>query len=132
MERSVRPAGRPLWASVVDRHTRSRRHPRRIEGGGTKGLLKCETQAEIDEIWDKLSHGGEPGPCGWLKNRYGLSWQIVSPEWGKMLRDKDPKRSERVMEAILHMTKPDLQKIGASGFSMGTGRALRSGSKSPS
>ncbi|MDF0668463.1 MAG: VOC family protein [Nitrospira sp.] len=74
-------------------------------------MVKCETQAEIDEMWDKLSQGGEPGPCGWLKDKYGLSWQIVSPEWDKMLRDKDPKRSERVMEAILQMTKPDLQKI---------------------
>lgn len=73
--------------------------------------MKCETQAEIDEMWDKLSQGGEPGPCGWLKDRYGLSWQIVSLEWDKMLRDKDPKRSERVMEGILQMTKPDLQKI---------------------
>ncbi|MDF0674763.1 MAG: VOC family protein [Nitrospira sp.] len=74
-------------------------------------MVKCETQAEIDEMWDKLSQGGEPGPCGWLKDKYGLSWQIVSPEWDKMLRDKDIKKSERVMEAILQMTKPDLQKI---------------------
>lgn len=74
-------------------------------------MVKCTTQHEIDEMWTKLSEGGEPGPCGWLKDKYGLSWQIVSPEWDEMLRDKDPKRSERVMEAILHMTKPDLEKI---------------------
>lgn len=74
-------------------------------------MVKCTTQQEIDEVWTKLSEGGEPGPCGWLKDKYGLSWQIVSPEWDEMLRDKDPKRSERVMEAILHMTKPDLEKI---------------------
>ncbi|MCS6304276.1 MAG: VOC family protein [Nitrospira sp.] len=74
-------------------------------------MVKCTTQNEIDEMWEKLSEGGEPGPCGWLKDTYGLSWQIVSPEWDEMLRDKDPKRSERVMEAILHMTKPDLGKI---------------------
>ncbi|MGC4096385.1 MAG: VOC family protein [Nitrospira sp.] len=74
-------------------------------------MVKCTTQHEIDEMWTKLSEGGEPGPCGWLKDKYGLSWQIVSPEWDEMLRDKDPERSERVMEAILHMTKPDLGKI---------------------
>ena len=74
-------------------------------------MVKCATQNEIDEMWEKLSEGGEPGPCGWLKDKYGLSWQIVSPEWDEMLRDKNPERSERVMEAILDMTKPDLGKI---------------------
>lgn len=74
-------------------------------------MVKCETQAEIDEMWDKLSHGGEPGQCGWLKDKFGLSWQIISPEWDKMLRDEDAQRSERVMEAILHMTKPELRTI---------------------
>lgn len=74
-------------------------------------MVKCTTQHEIDEMWTKLSEGGEAGPCGWLKDQYGLSWQIVSPEWDEMLRDTDPKRSERVMEAILHMTKPDLGTI---------------------
>jgi len=52
-------------------------------------MVKCETQKEIDEMWEKLSQGGEEGPCGWLKDKYGLSWQIVSPEWNEMLRDKD-------------------------------------------
>ncbi len=74
-------------------------------------MVKCETQTEIDRMWDKLCQGGEPGQCGWLKDKYGLSWQIVSPEWDKMLLDKDTKKSERVMEAILQMVKPDLQKI---------------------
>jgi len=74
-------------------------------------MVKCETQQEIDDLWDKLSAGGEPGPCGWLKDRYGLSWQIVSPAWDDMLRDPDAPRGERVMEAILNMTKPDLQAI---------------------
>jgi predicted 3-demethylubiquinone-9 3-methyltransferase (glyoxalase superfamily) len=62
-------------------------------------------------MWAKLSAGGEEGPCGWLKDKYGLSWQIVSPEWYDMLRDQDAKKSERVMEAVLQMTKPDLEKI---------------------
>lgn len=74
-------------------------------------MVKCGTQQEIDEMWEKLSDRGEPGPCGWLKDRYGLSWQIVSPVWDEMLRDPDRTRSERVMEAILRMTKPDLTAI---------------------
>ena len=74
-------------------------------------MVKCQTQKDIDEMWEKLSEGGEPGPCGWLKDKHGLSWQIVSPEWEAMLRDKDPKKSERVMEAILHMTKPDIEAL---------------------
>jgi len=74
-------------------------------------MVKCHSQTEIDEMWAKLSEGGELGPCGWLKDKYGLSWQIVSPEWDKMLQDQDTKRSERVMEAILQMTKPDLEAI---------------------
>ena len=74
-------------------------------------MVKCDSQAEIDEMWSKLSEGGEEGPCGWLKDKYGLSWQIVSPEWENMLSEKDPQRSERVMKAILQMTKPDLETI---------------------
>lgn len=74
-------------------------------------MVKCETQKEIDEMWEKLSQGGEEGPCGWLKDKYGLSWQIVSPVWDEMLRDKDAKKSERVMTAILEMKKPDMKKI---------------------
>ncbi|MBA2484738.1 MAG: VOC family protein [Nitrospira sp.] len=74
-------------------------------------MVKCETQQEIDEMWEKLSRGGEEGQCGWLKDKYGLSWQIVSPQWEDMLRDKDAEKSERVMKAILQMTKPDIKKI---------------------
>jgi len=74
-------------------------------------MVKCETQREIDEMWDKLSQGGEKGQCGWLKDKYGLSWQIVSPVWDEMLRDKDVKKSERVMKAILQMTKPDIKTL---------------------
>ena len=74
-------------------------------------MVKCETQAEIDEMWGKLSEGGEEGPCGWLKDKYGLSWQIVVPAWDEMLRDKDPSKSERVMAAIFQMSKPDIQLV---------------------
>ena len=74
-------------------------------------MVKCETQKDIDEMWEKLSQGGEKGQCGWLKDKYGLSWQIVSPVWDEMLRDKDVKKSERVMKAILQMTKPDIKTL---------------------
>jgi len=74
-------------------------------------MVTCRNQADIDEMWAKLSDGGEEGPCGWLKDKFGLSWQIVSPDWNDMLREKDPARAERVMEAILTMSKPNLAAI---------------------
>ncbi len=74
-------------------------------------MVKCQTQKEIDDLWDKLTREGEPSQCGWLKDKYGLSWQLVSPDWEAMLRDNDPKKSERVMAAIMEMTKPDLETL---------------------
>src|SRR5213593_4605465 len=67
-------------------------------------FVKCETQPEIDEMWEKLSAGGEKQRCGWLKDKYGVSWQIVPPVLGEMLSDKDAEKSKRVMEAIIQMT----------------------------
>jgi predicted 3-demethylubiquinone-9 3-methyltransferase (glyoxalase superfamily) len=74
-------------------------------------MVKCETQKEIDDMWNKLSAGGEEGPCGWLKDKYGLSWQIVAPGIDEMLGDKDAGKSERVMEAVLKMGKIDLARL---------------------
>ena len=74
-------------------------------------MVKCDSQTEIDQMWSTLSEGGEEGPCGWLKDKYGLSWQIVVPAWDEMLHDKDAQKSERVMAAILQMSKPDLQRV---------------------
>jgi len=71
-------------------------------------IVSCETQAEVDEMWEKLSQGGEQGPCGWLKDKYGLSWQIVPKVLEEMMQDKDPKKSEKVMEAVLQMKKLDI------------------------
>jgi predicted 3-demethylubiquinone-9 3-methyltransferase (glyoxalase superfamily) len=65
--------------------------------------VDCRTQKEVDEFWGKLSEGGEEGPCGWLKDRYGLSWQINPTALGEMLSDPDPQKSKRVMEAMLKM-----------------------------
>ncbi len=70
--------------------------------------VNCKTQKEVDEFWEKLSAGGEEGPCGWLKDNYGLSWQINPTILGEMLNDPDPKRSRRVMEAMLKMKKIDI------------------------
>ncbi len=74
-------------------------------------MVQCESQKEIDEMWEKLSQGGTKGPCGWLKDKYGLSWQIISPGWEEMILDKDPEKSERVMKAILTMGKPDIKAL---------------------
>ena len=73
--------------------------------------VSCETQEEIDDMWEKLSAGGEKGRCGWLKDRYGLSWQIVPPVLGEMLGDKDPEKSKRVMMAMLQMDKINIKTL---------------------
>ena len=73
--------------------------------------VDCKTQKEVDELWEKLSAGGEQGPCGWLKDKYGLSWQIVPTVLGQMLSDPDPKKSKRVMEAMLQMKKIDIPTL---------------------
>lgn len=71
-------------------------------------FVNCETQEEVDELWAKLTEGGEEGQCGWLKDRYGLSWQIVPTALGQMLGDPDPEKSQRVMQAMLQMQKLDI------------------------
>ena len=70
--------------------------------------VRCETQGEIDEMWEKLSAGGAKSRCGWLKDKYGLSWQVVPPILGEMLQDKDTKKSQRVMAAMMQMDKIDI------------------------
>ena len=74
-------------------------------------FVSCETQEEIDEYWEKLSAGGQKSRCGWLKDKFGLSWQVVPPVLGKLLRDKDPKKSKRVMDAMLQMNKIEIAKL---------------------
>lgn len=70
--------------------------------------VDCKTQKEVDELWEKLSERGEQGPCGWLKDKYGLSWQIVPSILGKLLGDKDAAKANRVMNAMLQMKKIDI------------------------
>ena len=74
-------------------------------------IVGCETQQEVDRFWEKLSEGGEKGQCGWLKDKYGVSWQIVPSVLGEMMRDKDPKKSERVTKALLQMSKIDIESL---------------------
>lgn len=70
--------------------------------------IDCETQEEVDRYWNALTAGGEEGPCGWLKDRYGLSWQVNPGILGRLLADPDPKKSKCVMEAMLQMKKIDI------------------------
>lgn len=74
-------------------------------------MVDCKTQEEVDYFWEKLSEGGEEGQCGWLKDRYGLSWQIVPAVLGKLIADKDAEKSGRVMAAMLMMKKLDIKKL---------------------
>ena len=74
-------------------------------------FVSCETQSEIDEMWEKLSAGGAKSRCGWLKDKFGLSWQIVPPLLGELLGDKDPEKSKRVMMAMMKMDKIVIQDL---------------------
>lgn len=74
-------------------------------------IVNCKTQEEVDHFWKKLSEGGEEGQCGWLKDKFGLSWQIVPIALGEMLTDSDPRKAERVMEAMLKMKKIDINVL---------------------
>jgi len=74
-------------------------------------VVNCETQEEVDAFWEKLSEGGEKLQCGWLRDKYGLSWQIVPTVLGEMMQDKDAEKSQRVMKAMLQMTKLDIKRL---------------------
>ena len=74
-------------------------------------MVDCETQGEVDELWEKLSTGGAKSRCGWLQDRYGLSWQIVPTILPRLLRDKDPVKAQRVMQAMLQMDKIDIARL---------------------
>jgi predicted 3-demethylubiquinone-9 3-methyltransferase (glyoxalase superfamily) len=74
-------------------------------------FVSCETQQEVDELWGKLTAGGEEQPCGWLKDKYGLSWQIIPTALGRMLGDKDPAKAQRAMQAMLQMKKIDISRL---------------------
>ena len=72
---------------------------------GISLFVNCETQKEVDELWEKLSEGGEKSRCGWLKDKFGVSWQIIPSALGRLMGDKDPEKAGRVMQAMLKMNK---------------------------
>ncbi|MBX3177968.1 MAG: VOC family protein [Candidatus Hydrogenedentes bacterium] len=77
-------------------------------------ILHCETQEEVDHLWENLSDGGEKQRCGWLRDKYGLSWQVVPAAVGRMMRDPDPARRNRVMQAIMAMDRLDIAALEAA------------------
>ena len=77
-------------------------------------LKTCETQREIDDLWTKLTAGGQESQCGWLTDKFGVSWQIVPAVLSKLMQDKDPARSKRVMETMLTMRKMDIKRLQAA------------------
>ncbi len=78
---------------------------------GISLFVNCESQEEVDMFWEKLSEGGEKGPCGWLKDKFGVSWQIVPSALSRLLRDKDPEKAKRVMQAMMKMSKIDIKTL---------------------
>jgi predicted 3-demethylubiquinone-9 3-methyltransferase (glyoxalase superfamily) len=74
-------------------------------------VVNCETQEEVDQFWEKLSEGGAKSRCGWLKDKYGLSWQVVPTVLGELYQSGDPEKSERVMKAMLQMDKLDIETL---------------------
>jgi predicted 3-demethylubiquinone-9 3-methyltransferase (glyoxalase superfamily) len=76
--------------------------------------ITCDTQEELDSYWERLSAGGEEGPCGWLKDRYGLSWQVVPPGMDELFSDPDPSRAQRAMQAMFGMKKLDIAALRAA------------------
>ncbi len=77
-------------------------------------FVSCETQEEVDALWDRLVEGGTPSRCGWLKDRFGVSWQIIPTTLGRFMGDKDPVKAHRVMHAMLKMDKIDLGALQAA------------------
>lgn len=77
-------------------------------------FVDCKTQKEVDDLWNKLTEGGEEGPCGWLKDRFGVSWQIIPTVLGELLNDPDAVKSQRVMQAMLQMKKIDIKALQES------------------
>ena len=74
-------------------------------------FVNCETQDEVDDLWEKLSAGGEKGRCGWLKDKFGMSWQVVPTSLGEVMSDPDPVKAQRVVQALMQMSKIDIKAL---------------------
>ena len=74
-------------------------------------MVSCQSQEEVDDVWSKLSDGGEEGPCGWLKDRFGVSWQIIPTALDELLHDPDPEKAQRAMQAMLQMKKIQIDEL---------------------
>ncbi|HMN28395.1 MAG TPA: VOC family protein [Caldilineaceae bacterium] len=74
-------------------------------------MVSCETQEEVDALWEKLSAGGEKGPCGWLTDRFGISWQVIPTALGRLMQDENPQKAQAVMQAMLQMSKIDIAAL---------------------
>lgn len=117
-EAGAKAAGRPVGSVMVVEFELEGQKFTALNGGphfkfteAVSFVVNCETQREVDEFWAKLSEDGSEGQCGWLKDKYGLSWQIVPTELIKMLKDKDSEKSHRVMAAIMQMKKLDIETL---------------------
>jgi predicted 3-demethylubiquinone-9 3-methyltransferase (glyoxalase superfamily) len=78
---------------------------------GISLFVSCNTQEEVDELWERLSEGGEQGPCGWLTDKFGVSWQVIPKTLGELLNDPDPEKANRVMSAMLQMGKIEVEGL---------------------
>jgi predicted 3-demethylubiquinone-9 3-methyltransferase (glyoxalase superfamily) len=117
-EAGAKAAGRPKGSVMVVMFQLEGQEFMALNGGpifkfseAISFVVNCKTQKEIDEFWEKLSRGGEKGQCGWLKDKYGLSWQVVPTGMEEMLKDKNAARRERVMQAVLGMRKLDIKRL---------------------
>ena len=117
-EAAAKASGQPVGSVMTVTFTINGQEFMALNGGpqftfspAVSFFLKCDTQKEIDRLWDKLSEGGEKSVCGWLTDKYGLTWQIVPTVLDKMMEDKDEKRRDAVMEALIQMTKLDIRKL---------------------
>ncbi|MDQ3980342.1 MAG: VOC family protein [Actinomycetota bacterium] len=113
-EGAPRPAGMVMTVSFEldgQRFTALNGGPEFTFSEAVSFQVNCETQEEVDEYWTKLTEGGEESQCGWLKDRYGLSWQIIPNRLMELLNDPDPARCQRVMQAMLQMRKIDVPTL---------------------
>ena len=81
---------------------------------GASLFVSCDRQEEVDELWERLSQGGERGPCGWVTDKFGVSWQVVPRVLSEMLADEDPAKAERVLSAMVQMTKVKIEPLRAA------------------